>query len=186
MAEQIDFSGLGEDTVSPAELRALREAKSFLDLVNADPKARAENIRAYKAKNPNAFIPEHDVAERVKAEAEARIKPIADEMAALNKERQDEKAERFWNSIRTKVSASGLPDGSFDDVQKLMTDQGIANPDVAIAYYKSQIQPKGEQFNWRTTMPGGSDDEKGLLEDPRGWARDKAHQTITELQREGA
>ncbi len=184
MAGEIDFSALGaEAQIDPKELAALRAAKAFLDEVRDDPEARPHLIRAYKKKHPNEFIPEHDVAERVRAEITEAQKPVAEQLAALKKEREEESARKFWDAAKSKAEAAGV---DFGDVQNLMTSQGITNPDVAVAYLKSQAKVTPETYNWRTSVETGGEEEKGLLEDPRGWARQMAHSTIAQLKREQA
>lgn len=177
----IDFGAL-DAGVTPQQLNDLKTSQAFLQGLLADPEARPIVIARYKKMHPDVYIPEHDVAEQVRQEAEAKIKPVSDELASLRKEREDERAARFWDGVKSKVSASGLAEGSFEDVQKLMTEKGIADPDVAIAYLKSQETPNAESFDWRTSLPDAKDDDnKGLIEDPRGWARQKAHESIDQL-----
>lgn len=180
MSEAIDFGAL-DTGASTEELSALRQSQSFLSELLQDPEARQVVVSRYKAKHPEAFVPEYDVPKQT----EALMKPTQERLAAIERERADERATRFWDDVRGRVSASSLPEGSFDDVQKLMTEQGIANPDVAIAYLVAQQKPRSDAFDWRTTLPGSeSDEDKGLLEDPRGWARNKAFETITHLQQQ--
>ena len=182
-----DFAALARANPSPDELKSLREARAFLDDINGDPEARSAMMKAFKKKHPNVTIPELDMVDRVKTVVESVVKPAVDSVKALQKRDDEQQASRFWGEVAAKVNAAGLPTGAFADIQKLMTEQGISNPDIAIQYFKSTIETKPADYNWRGSLPDGkSDEEKGLLEDPRSWAKNQAHKAIDELNRQAA
>ncbi|MGH9697959.1 MAG: hypothetical protein ACRD52_00700 [Candidatus Acidiferrales bacterium] len=181
MSERIDFDELFRNA-GPEDRAIIEEAQRLREYVYSDPEARAAYLRSYKKKNPNAVIPELDSAEASRKATEDATKPLREKIDAFEKERGEEKSTNFWGGVRKKAEAGGV---EFDDVQKLMSTEGISNPDVAVAYLKAQTERPAEEVlaDYSAQLPGKTDEDKGLLEDPIGWSRREAARTIQSFTR---
>lgn len=174
----IDFDQLGMDA---NELENLRGFKSLVEKMSSDPEGRAAILRFHKKQNPNMYIPEVDAAEHVIKQTEERLKPLEERLGAVTKERDEERAQRFWDGVRQKAQDAGV---DFEEVQKLMSEQGIVNPDIAVGWLEKQKQPtNNEPYSWSPPISADSEEEKGLLEDPTGWGRKAAYNALNDIKR---
>src|ERR1700744_5574375 len=98
----------------------------------AKPESRRLLEQAQKLVDPNAATPMLDEEARAAAPITAMQKKFDDELAALKKEREDEKREATLAAIANRQSAgisklrqAGYTDEGVAAVQKLMEDKGL-------------------------------------------------------------
>jgi hypothetical protein len=139
-----------------------------------NPSARKLLEQAHKLVDPNAATPALD-AERAQNEPINAIKTeLSEEIAALKKEREDEKRQRTLDSLAQKqtegiqrLRRSGYTDEGVAAVQKLMEDKGILDVDDAVAIFERHNPPQvpatpGGMNAWNYAANIESDTDKGI------------------------
>lgn len=138
--------------------------------IAANPKARRQFEAAHKLVDPNALTPITDQEEAQLAPVNAIKSELAAEIAALKKEREDEKRDRTLSAIADRQNAaisqlrrSGYTDEGVAAVQKLMEDKGLLDVDDAVAIFEKANPPQipvtpGGIGSWGfTDMSGDAD-----------------------------
>jgi hypothetical protein len=112
----------------------------------AKPESRRLLEQAQKLVDPNASTPMLDEEARVRAPVEALEKNLTEKLAALEKERAEEKREANLAAIATRQTAGlaqlrkqGYTDEGVAAVQKLMEDKGLLDVEDAVAISNAPI-----------------------------------------------
>lgn len=115
----------------------------------AKPESRRLLEQAQKLVDPNAATPMLDEEARTRAPVEALEKTLNDKLAALDKERADEKREANLAAIAQRQTAGlaqlrkqGYTDEGVAAVQKLMEDKGLLDVDDAVAIFERANPPQ--------------------------------------------
>jgi hypothetical protein len=166
--------------VDEEEFRASATLRQTIGNWMKNPAARRKLLEANKAFDPKAEIPELDQPDPI----EARVAPVADEVAKLRKELADERAAK--EAAEKLASLSSKIDKGFEKlrreerltaqgeeaVRKLMEEEGITNPEIAWSHFQRLHPPQdvitpGGQGAWNFFEPASddqADDVKKLIE----------------------
>ena len=161
------------------EVKAGAAARRLLDSFYTNPKTRSKLLGLVKDLNPDAPIPELDVAAPLQAQLEEFRKEIGGTVAelkdALTKDKQARDVTSVIERERSKLRKMGYDDEGIAGIEKVMEDRGVVDYDMAAAYYDKTL-PKPEPINdsygmdrsWNFNAPRDDDaDHKGWLENPR-------------------
>ncbi len=159
--------------IDEVELLRLRKQDQTVHALMQNPKSKKKIFEAYKEHDPNVRIPELDAEEAVKAP----VNKLTEQVEALQKQIADDKAEREKNEKlstlsgnvergKAKLRQSGWTDEGIAEVEKVMTERGILDVEVAAAFYEKQHPPQAPatprgQGSWGF-VEGVADDEKDL------------------------
>jgi hypothetical protein len=164
--------------VDEDQLAADATLRARVQKLLAHPEAGKLIEAANKLVDPNAPTPRLD-ADKTKQDL---AKTVTEELAALRKEREDEKAERerqskldqLGNSIQTGLAGlrrQGWTDEGIAAVQKIMEEKGITDPEIAAAYHEKLHPPMtpgapgaGGAWNFMEPSTQDNDDLKKLIE----------------------
>lgn len=165
--------------VDEDEAKAGAAARNLLDKFYTNPKTRSKLLGLVKDLNPDAPIPELDVAAPLRAEMDEFRKHVGDSVAELKTLLTQDKQTREVTSViereRSKMRKAGYSDEDIAATEKIMEERGVVDYDMAAAYYK-QTQVKPEPVNdvygmdraWNFAAPREEDaDHKGWLANPR-------------------
>jgi hypothetical protein len=173
--------------VDRAGFETLQKVYKLFNKLWDDPTHGAAVKRSAKAIDPSLRIPEIDVAEPLLAPinekltaTEAANAKLAEQMEALKQERADEKdLDKLVKSLASAQKRYRLTDDGMEEVKKIMTERGIADPMAAAAYVVSEIEPAkpvtGTNFgptdaNIYSIDGSSKDDSTALLHrDPVKW-----------------
>lgn len=134
--------------VDEGEYNAMVALRGVATKIASNPQARKIFESAHKLVDPNASTPLTDQEAQQLAPVKEIEKKFSDELAALKKEREDEKKERTLGEIadrQTKALAQLRRDGYTDEgvaaIQKLMETKGLLDVDDAVAIFERQNPP---------------------------------------------
>jgi hypothetical protein len=140
----------------------------------ANPAARRQLEQAHKLVDPNASTPTLDADAAQLAPVTALEKKFNDEVAALKKDRDDEKRENTLAAIAGKQEAAfarlksqgHYTDEGVEAVRKLMETKGLIDVDDAVAIFEKHNPPQmpatpsgitGDKWNFTDTSAPGTD-----------------------------
>jgi hypothetical protein len=147
--------------------------------------ARKMLEQAHKMVEPNAPTPMLDAEAAHLAPIKETEKRLSEEIAALKKEREDEKREQTLASIAqrqqdglNRLRRNGYTDEGVAAVQKLMEDKGLLDVDDAVAIFERNHPPQvpatpgggitGQPWNFTDVGAGEADKSIQQLIDTRG------------------
>ncbi len=138
------------------------------------PEFGDEAKRIWKKIEPAARFPDIEMKDQVATATKA----LQDKIDALENKQLEERVLANRKENHKKVTDAGF---SVEQVEKVMTDEKIANYDTAIKYLQGQnaMAPPTPQSVTPIRMP---DDLKDIQKNPTMWARAKAHEAISELK----
>jgi hypothetical protein len=130
------------------EYNRLMALQGVASKIVANPAARRRLEEAHKLVDPNASTPLLDQEKSQLEPLNAIKKELSDEIAALKKDREDEKREATLRTIADKQTAglsrlrkAGYTDEGVAAVQKLMEDKGLLDVDDAVAIFERNHPP---------------------------------------------
>jgi hypothetical protein len=157
--------------IDEAELANYKALSGFLNKALANPKTRREILKVQKQLDPNASIPELDANEPVLGEVDALRKELASFREENAKERHDrEERDRVaalttrWNTGRDSLRKAGYNEDGIKKIEEIMEQEGIANHDVAQAYFErlnpppAPVRPAAAAFNMLDQIHGAPED----------------------------
>lgn len=184
------------EEIDQAELQKLRLHTALLDKIGGNAKTRSKLLEIIKELNPAAVIPEVDAKHEVMGE----VAKTRDELAALRKQLDEEKAqtakaraqtamETTIEAGRARLKADGFTQEGIEAVEKLMETRGIADYDAAAALYE-RTQPKEDSVtptdfgkSWNFMKPEDKDEEhKLLLSDPMQFQQKQIRKFMAEAR----
>lgn len=135
--------------VDEGEYNQMVALRTVAQKIVAKPESRKLLEQAQKLIDPNAATPTLD-AEAQHLEPINKIKSeLSEEIAAMKKEREDEKKQRTLDGIATKqteglakLRRAGYTDEGVAAVQKLMDDKGLLDVDDAVAIFERNHPPQ--------------------------------------------
>jgi len=149
-------------------------------LMLKNPEARRRVLEAQKIVQPDAVIPEIDAAKPLQDALEATTKKFDEALAAIQKEREDEKKEKTLGALKDKwqkghdgLKASGWTDEGIAGVEKLMEEKGIgSHEDAAIIFERNNpptepVSPAYGAF-FETKQAADTDEDMKALIGARG------------------
>lgn len=135
--------------VDEAEYNKMVALRGVAAKIVAKPESRRLLEQAQKLVDPNALTPMLDEEARNRAPVEAMEKNFNEKLAALEKERADEKREANLAAIATRQTAGlaqlrkqGYTDEGVAAVQKLMEDKGLLDVEDAVAIFERANPPQ--------------------------------------------
>lgn len=161
------------------------EAEMALALHNqllADPKTRKQTLKLIKQKFPDATIPEIDAAAPVEAEISELRKMVTDLTTTIKNEREDGKIQGRFSALK---SQRGYTDEGLKNIQTLMVEKSIADPEAAADHY-DRINYKPEPVTPMSYSgsnafnPPNSDAMKDWLEKPDSMVDQIIGEVLTE------
>ena len=134
--------------VDEAEYNRLSALQGIASKIVANPAARKRLEEAHKLVDPNAQTPTLD-AERLQAEPVNALKSeLSAEIAAMRKEREDEKREATLARIASeqdrgfnRLRQARWTDEGIESIRKIMETKGIADVDDAVAIFERSNPP---------------------------------------------
>jgi hypothetical protein len=135
--------------VDEAEWNRAQALTAVASKIVANPDARRQLERAHKLVDPNAATPLLDQEARTNEPVNALKTELTEQIAALKKERDDEKREQTLASIAGKQEAafarlksqSHYTDEGVEAIRKLMETKGLIDVDDAVAIFERTNPP---------------------------------------------
>jgi hypothetical protein len=170
--------------VDEAEYNQLIALRGVASKIVANPAARKRLEEAQKMVDPNAPTPTLDAEAAQMAPIKEAEKRLADEIAALKKEREDEKREQTLAAIADKQSKAiaqlrrqGYTDEGVAAIEKLMETKGLLDVEDAVAIFERANPPQmpvtpggltGERWNFADQPTDGGDKDIAALLSNKG------------------
>lgn len=130
------------------EFNRLNALRLTAQRIVSDPKARVMLERAHKMVDPNAATPALDQETQRLEPVQAMEKKLSDEIAALKKEREDEKREATLAALAqrqkegfTALRRQGYTDEGIQAIEKLMETKGLLDVNDAVAIFEKSNPP---------------------------------------------
>lgn len=166
--------------ITEEEHNQLQALRGVAAKIVAKPESRRLLEQAQKLVDPNAATPLLDEEARALAPVRDMEKKFADELAAIKKERDDEKREATLASIASRQEAGfaalrreGFLDEGIEKVKKLMEDKGLLDPKDAAAIFLRDNPPQmpatpsggmtGTAWNFADTTVDSDKDIQALI-----------------------
>jgi len=143
--------------IDELEFQQNKTLRDTITKMMANPKSKRKLLEAEKILNPEKKIPEIDDPNPTEEALKAQSKAFED----YKKEQEEREAKRDTeDKIRSlkaqkdegisKLRRDGWMKEAIEEVEKIMDDKGILDPEIAAAYYEKQHPPQDP------IMPGGS------------------------------
>ncbi len=138
------------------------------------PELGSEAKRLWKKIEPKARFPELEIEDKVSA----ATKELQEKINALEQKGIEDRVRANREANHKKITDAGF---DVAQVEKVMTDEHIADYDTAVKYLRGQnaLAPPTPQAITPIRMP---DDLKDIQKNPAAWARGKAFEAINELK----
>lgn len=160
--------------VDEAEYNQMVALRGVASKIVANPAARRRLEEAHKLVDPNAATPLLDQEAQTSAPIKELEKKFNDEVAALKKEREDEKRDQTLASIAGKQEAAfarlksqqHYTDEGVEQIRKLMETKGLLDVDDAVAIFERANPPPtpatpsgitGDKWNFADVSDPGTD-----------------------------
>lgn len=114
----------------------ISQMASTYQAILKDPRTREFGLRATKALNPKASIPEIDLKDAARAE----FKKVEERQAKLEDEIRLRDARDRVNEERGKLREAGFTKDEVSEIEKVMIDEKIPSYETAAKYFKGQRQ----------------------------------------------
>ena len=160
---------------------AIQELAALSKRLSEDPATRKDFLRLTKKAHPDLAVPEIEIEEatnqRVSA-AEQRVQEL--EQKLRQKEVREELSKR-----RDSLKKAGRvqTDEEILEIEKLMTEKGIANHETAADYWQWMKQTAEPTSNGYPQPVMSRLDVKGYMKNPVGAARENAAAALAELRK---
>lgn len=159
---------------------AIAELAALSERLSSNPKTRNQFLRLAKEVNPELPVPELEmeamVNERTSA-AERRVDELEKQLRA--REVREELSRR-----RSKLKETGMAHSDDDvlEIEKLMTEKGIANHETAADYWRHMKQSAVPTPGYPAPVMSRMD-IKGYMKNPVAAARENAAAALAELRK---
>ena len=169
------------ENASPETIAALAQLS---DTMLSNPATRTEYQRLLKRASPDIVIPELEVENRV----EERIKPMQEQMAEIQKQREMEAAQQATNTLYESLRDSGAVTNrsDFNDLVKHASDKGFMTSEAGLkmaAAHRNDERRAAEPTPTQIGAIGGfkKEEMKDWFKDPRGRALAEANAALAEM-----
>jgi len=161
---------------------AISELAALSKRLSEDPATRKDFLRLTKRVHPDLPVPEIEMEEAVNQRASAAEERVAQLEAKLRqREIRDELVKRR-NTLKEKGYVQS--DEEILEIEKLMTEKGIANHETAADYWQKSREAAVPTSNHGFPQPVMSRfDIKGYMKNPVGAARENAAAALAELRK---
>jgi hypothetical protein len=159
---------------------AIEELAALSKRLSEDPKTRKSFLRLAKEVNPDLPVPELEMEEVVNQRVSASEQRVAD----LEKQLRAREVRDELNRRRNKLKESGYAQSDDDilEIEKLMTDKGIANHETAADYWRHMKQSAVPTPGYPQPVMSRLD-VKGYMKNPVAAARENAAAALAELRK---
>ena len=153
---------------------AITELAALSKRLSEDPATRKEFLRLTKKVHPDLPVPEIEMA----AAAEERVAQLE---AKLKQREVREELLKRRNALKEKGYAQS--DDDILEIEKLMTEKGIANHETAADYWQKSRETAVPTPNGFPQPVMSRFDIKGYMKNPVGAARENAAAALAELRK---
>jgi hypothetical protein len=160
---------------------AIEELAALSKRLSEDPATRKQFLRLTKQVHPDLPVPEIEMEEAVNARASVAEQKVAQLEAKL---RQREVKDEL-NKRRSVLKEKGYveSDDEILEIEKLMTEKGIANHETAADYWRHMKQAAVPTPSGFPSPVMSRFDIKGYMKNPTGAARENAAAALAELRK---
>ncbi len=166
------------------------EAKEAKELLNSleglynHPQLGTEVKQILKKWRPDLEIPELELEERLKANAQKEKEELEKRLSALENRREEDEIKRKTVDEERQLIVDGLATKEeIPEIKKIMAESGIGNFKTAVEYYhlsKQGAVPTSHIERTSFSMPT----EKELFQNPKGWSQKVAYQVLNDFEKE--
>jgi hypothetical protein len=160
---------------------AITELAALSKRLSEDPATRKEFLRLTKKVHPDLPVPEIDMEEAVNNRVRAAEEQVAKLQAQLKQREVREELSKRRNSLKEKGYAQS--DDEILEIEKLMTEKGIANHETAADYWQKSRETAVPTPNGFPQPVMSRFDIKGYMKNPVGAARENAAAALAELRK---
>lgn len=159
---------------------AIQELAALSKRLSEDPATRKDFLKLSKKVMPDLPVPEIEMEEAVEkrtSAAEQRVKELENKLR--QREVREELAKRR-NALKEKGYVQS--DEEIQEIEKLMTEKGIANHETAADYFRYMKQSAVPTPGYPQPVMSRMD-VKGYMKNPVGAARENAAAALAELRK---
>lgn len=159
---------------------AIEELAALSKRLSENPKTRKSFLRLAKEVNPDIPMPELEMEEMVNERTSAAEKRVAD----LENQLRAQQVRDELNRRRNRLKESGFvqTDDEILEIEKLMTEKGIANHETAADYWRHMKQAAVPTPGYPQPVMSRMD-VKGYMKNPVAAARENAAAALAELRK---
>ena len=159
---------------------AIEELAALSKRLSENPKTRKSFLRLAKEVNPDIPMPELEMEEMVNERTTAAEKRVTD----LENQLRAQQVRDELNRRRNKLKESGYvqTDDDILEIEKLMTEKGIANHETAADYWRHMKQAAVPTPGYPQPVMSRMD-VKGYMKNPVAAARENAAAALAELRK---
>ena len=159
---------------------AIEELAALSKRLSENPKTRKSFLRLAKEVNPEIPMPELEMEEMVNERTTAAEKRVTD----LENQLRAQQVRDELNRRRNKLKESGVvqTDDDILEIEKLMTEKGIANHETAADYWRHMKQSAVPTPGYPAPVMSRLD-VKGYMKNPVAAARENAAAALAELRK---
>lgn len=159
---------------------AIEELAALSKRLSENPKTRKSFLRLAKEVNPDIPMPELEMEEMVNERTTAAEKRVTDLENQLRAQQVRDELNRRRN--RLKESGFAQTDDDILEIEKLMTEKGIANHETAADYWRHMKQAAVPTPGYPQPVMSRMD-VKGYMKNPVAAARENAAAALAELRK---
>jgi len=159
---------------------AIEELAALSKRLSENPKTRKSFLRLAKEVNPDIPMPELEMEEMVNERTTAAEKRVTD----LENQLRAQQVRDELNRRRSKLKETGVAQTDDDilEIEKLMTEKGIANHETAADYWRHMKQSAVPTPGYPAPVMSRLD-VKGYMKNPVAAARENAAAALAELRK---
>jgi DNA-binding protein H-NS len=158
----------------------IEELAALSQRLSQDPATRKEFLRLTKKVHPDLAVPEIDMEDVVNRRVQAAEQRTLELEQKLRQKEVREELARRRSSLKEKGLASS--DEDIAQIEKLMTEKGIANHETAADYWSHMKQAARPTPGFPQPVMSRLD-VKGYMKNPVAAARENAAQALNELRK---
>jgi len=160
---------------------AIEELAALSKRLSEDPATRKDFLRLTKRVHPDLPVPEIEMEEAVNQRASAAEQRVAQLEAKLKQREVRDELMKRRNALKEKGYAQS--DEDILEIEKLMTEKGIANHETAADYWQKSRETAVPTPNGFPQPVMSRFDIKGYMKNPVGAARENAAAALAELRK---
>jgi hypothetical protein len=160
---------------------AISELAALSKRLSEDPATRKDFLRLTKKVHPDLPVPEIEMEEATNARVSAAEKRVMELEAKLRQKEVKEELAKRRNSLKE----AGLVQSESDikEIEKIMTEKGIANHETAADYWKWMKESATPVSSGFPQPVMSRMDIQGYMKNPVGAARENAAAALAELRK---
>jgi vacuolar-type H+-ATPase subunit I/STV1 len=160
---------------------AISELAALSKRLSEDPATRKDFLRLTKKVHPDLPVPEIEMEEATNSRVSAAEKRVMELEAKLRQKEVKEELAKRRNSLKEAGVARSEDD--IKEIEKIMTEKGIANHDTAAEYWKWMKEASTPVSSGFPQPVMSRMDIQGYMKNPVGAARENAAAALAELRK---